>query len=99
MYFSVATTVSINKSMKAHSRMAWVQYMLQHQSNQQIRKTTKQHIVDGTEQANSMLSSNSCIVKKAFQITGFSNVLRGLEDNLIHDDTVCKEIAEIMIFL
>ena len=64
-----------------------------------IRKTTKQHIVDGTEQANSMLSSNSCIVKKAFQITGFSNVLGGLEDNLIHDDTVCKEIAEIMIFL
>ena len=92
--------VSINKPMEAYFRMAWAQYMLQHQSNQQIKKPTKQHIVDWIEQANSMPSPNSCnscIVKEAFLVTGLSNILGGHEDNLIRDNTAHKEIDEILV--
>ena len=89
--------VSINKPTEAYFRMAWAQYMLQHQSNQQIKKPTKQHIVDWIEQANSMPSPNSCIVKEAFLVAGLSNILGGDEDSIIRDNTVHKEIYELLV--
>ena len=51
--------------------------MLEHQPSQQIKRPTKQHIVNWIEEANSKLNSNACIVKKAFQVTGLSNALGG----------------------
>ena len=71
--------VSINKPIKSHLRNAWLQYMLEHQPSQQIKRPTKQHIVNWIEEANSKLNSNACIVKKAFQVTGLSNALGGMK--------------------
>lgn len=59
-----------------------------------IRRPT---IVNWIEEANRMLDSNVCIVKKAFLVTGLSNALGGEEDQLIGDDNTRKLIDEIIV--
>ena len=88
--------VSINKPIKSYLRNMWLQYMLEHSSDQIIKKPPKQLIVDWVEEANEKLDSNLCIVKKSFLVTGLSNALGKEEDRLIRDDTVRKEIYEYM---
>ena len=84
--------VSINKPIKNHLRNLWVQYiMLEQASNTEIKRPTKQLIVDWIEEANKILASNVCIVKKAFLVAGLSNALGGCEDSMIRDDDVRKE--------
>ena len=71
--------------------------MLEHSSDQIIKKPPKQLIVDWVEEANEKLDSNFCIVKKSFLVTGLSNALGKEENRLIRDDTVRKEIYEIIV--
>ena len=81
--------MSINKPLKGHLRNSWVEYMLNH--SDVIKRPTKQLIVDWIEEANQILNSNLCIIKKSFLVTGISNALGG-EDQLVRDDNVRKEM-------
>lgn len=92
--------VSINKPVKSHLRQSWVEYMLQNvnvSANGIPSKPSKQTIVDWIVEANKILDSNKCIVKKSFLVTGLSNALGGHEDALIRDDLVRKEIDEVIV--
>ena len=59
-------------------------------------KPPKQLLVDWIVQANNMIGSNHCIVKKSFLVTGLSNALGGHEDHLIRNDLARKEIDEVI---
>lgn len=85
--------ININKPVKGHLRTSWVQYMLEHSSEEVIKRSPKQLVVNWIEDANRMLDSNMnmCIVKKAFMVTGLSNALGGEENELIRDDTFRKK--------
>jgi hypothetical protein len=84
----------INKPIKTSIRNSWVQYMFEHSNNEVIKKPPKQLTVTWIEEANERLDSNLCIVKKSFLVT---ELLNALEDNLIRNDEVRKEIDEITI--
>ncbi len=62
-----------------------------------IRKPPKQLVVNWIEEANTKLSSNLCIVKKSFLVTGLSNARGKEEDHLIRNDEARKEINAIIV--
>ncbi len=70
--------------------------MLKHSNDEVIRKPPKQLVVNWIEEANTKLSSNLCIVKKSFLVTGLSNA-RGKEDHLIRNDEARKGRNAIIV--
>lgn len=89
--------VSLNKPIKGYLRQSWEHYMLDNSSpHVNTPKPSKQLIVNWIEEANHMIDSNKCIVKKSFLVTGLSNSLGGYEDELIRNDTTRREIEEVI---
>lgn len=89
--------VSINKPIKSYIRHSWEQYMIEKCSGGgNAPKPSKQLLVDWLQNANHMLDSNKCIVKKSFLVTGLSNSLGRHEDHLIRNDDIRDEITEII---
>ena len=88
--------VSINKPVKNHLRHSWEDYMLQNTNSGNPAKPSKQCIVEWIVEANGMIDSNKCIVKKSFLVTGLSNALGGYEDALIRNDLIRREIDEVI---
>ena len=53
-------------------------------------------VLDWIENANSTLNLNTSIITKSFLVTDLSNALGGHENDLIRNETVRKEIEEII---
>ena len=53
-------------------------------------------VLDWIENANSTLNLNTSIITKSFLVTGLSNALGGHENDLTQNETVRKEIEEII---
>ncbi len=54
-------------------------------------------VLDWIENVNSTLNLNTSIITKSFLVTGLSNALGGHENDLTQNETVRKEIEEIII--